>query len=76
MEVRFHATFTSPASRHFRSIPCKPLVVEFEQEAGWTPESERTPDSDWTPKLDWAPQPDCSLARRENLFALQGVELR
>jgi hypothetical protein len=61
MEVRFHATFTSPASRHDRSIPCKQLVVEFEQQAGWTSEPERTPDSDWDP------QPDCTLARRENL---------
>ena len=69
MEVRFHATFTSPASRHDRNIPCKQPLVEFEQQAGWTSGPERTPHSDWTPEPDWAPQSDCTLARRENLLS-------
>jgi len=68
MEVRFHATFTSPASRHDRSVLCKQLAVEFEHETAWTSEPERTPDSDWTPEPDWAPQPACAPARRENLL--------
>jgi len=76
MEVRFHATFTSPASRHGRSIPCKPMVADIEQEAGWTPEPERTPDSDCTPEPDWAPQPDFNRCETRKSLAVQGVEPR
>jgi hypothetical protein len=76
MEVRFHATFTSPVLRHDRSIPCKQLAVEFEQETGWTPGPESTPDSDWTPKPDWAPQPDCTLCETRKSLAVQEVKPR
>lgn len=76
MEVRFHATFTSPASRHGLSIPRKQMVVDFEQEAGWIPEAERTLGSDWTPEPDWAPQLDFNLCETRKSLAVQGVESR